>query len=79
MTPFGKPTGGLIALAALALGGIVGARYLSTRKISAAERLCDALLDTEPLREAARDLTDRPDARLCGLRQIYCGCMQPIG
>ncbi len=64
-TTFGKSTtGGIIALATLALGGIVSARYLSTRKISAAERLCDALLDTEPLREAARDMADRPEARL---------------
>ena len=57
-------TGGVIALATLALGGIVGARYLSTRKISAAERLADALLDTERLREAARDMADRPESRL---------------
>src|SRR5438309_390874 len=64
-TPFGKPsTGSIIALASLALGGIVGARYLSTRKVSAAERLCDALLDTEPLREAARDLAGKSEARL---------------
>jgi hypothetical protein len=63
--PLGKSaTGGIIALATLALGGLVGARYLSTRKISTGERLSDALLDTEPLREAARDLADRPAARL---------------
>lgn len=61
----GKPsTGGVIALATIAVGSIVGARYLSTRKVSAAERLSDALLDTEPLREAARFLADRPEARL---------------
>jgi hypothetical protein len=59
-----SPAGGVIALATVALGALVGARYLSTRKISAGERLADALLDTEPLREAARDLADRPAARL---------------
>ena len=64
-TILGKATtGGIIALASIALGGIVGARYLSTRKVSAAERLCDALLDTEPLRKAARDLADKPESRL---------------
>ena len=56
--------GSVLALATLALGGIVGARYLKTRKVSAAERLADALLDTEPLREASRDMADRPEARL---------------
>ena len=64
-TTFSKPsTGSILALATLALGGIVGARYLSTRKVSAAERLADVLLDTEPLREAARSSPDRPEARL---------------
>jgi hypothetical protein len=64
-TPFAKPsTGSVVALASLALGGIIGARYLGTRKINAAERLSDALLDTEPLREAARDLADMPESRL---------------
>ncbi|HLJ53548.1 MAG TPA: hypothetical protein VKT77_00840 [Chthonomonadaceae bacterium] len=64
-TVLGKPTtGGIIAISTLALGALVGARYLSTRKVSSAERLCDALLDTEPLREAARDMADRPEARL---------------
>lgn len=61
----GKPsTGSIIALAAVAVGGIIGARYLSTRKVSAAERLADALLDTEPLRDAARHLADKPEQRL---------------
>ena len=60
-----KPsTGGIIALAAVALGGIAGARFLGTRKISAAEHLSDALLDTDLLSQAARDLSDRPEARL---------------
>jgi hypothetical protein len=64
-TILAKPSkGSVIALATLALGSIVGARYLKTRKVSAAERLADALLDTEPLREAARDMADRPEARL---------------
>ncbi len=58
------PAGGIIALATLALGGIVGARYIGTRKVSSAERLADAVLDTEPLREAARDFADRPETRL---------------
>jgi len=64
-TILAKPsTGSILALASLAIGGIIGARYISTRKVSAAERLADALLDTEPLRKAARDMADRPEARL---------------
>jgi hypothetical protein len=54
----------MIALATLAVGGLVGARYLGTRKVSAAERLSDALLDTDGLRAAARDLAERPESRL---------------
>ena len=63
-TVLGKATaGGVIALATLALGGIAGARYIATRKASAAERLLDSLLDTEALHDAARNL-DKPEARL---------------
>lgn len=57
-------TRGILALATLAVGGIVGARYLRTRKVSAAEQLSDALLDTEPLREAARSPHDHTESRL---------------
>ena len=56
--------GGLLAVATLAIGGILGARYIGTRKISASERLCDALLDTGTLRDVARDVKGQSEARL---------------
>lgn len=60
------PSAGLMTLAGLTLGGLVGARYLGTRKVSSAEQLADALLETEALREAALTEIGRPDLRLAG-------------
>lgn len=48
------PIIGIAALAALALGGVVGARYVRSRKVSGAELLTEALLDTERLRTAVQ-------------------------
>lgn len=43
---------------------LVASRYLGTRKISAAACLAEALLDTDPLERAARNLPDSPETAL---------------
>ena len=43
---------GFAAVAALAAGGLIGARYFSLKKVSAAERMTEALLDSHPLKTA---------------------------
>lgn len=45
-------------LASAAVGGLIATRYLSGRKINGAERLADALLDTEALKEGVHGLSD---------------------
>ena len=52
------------ALIAVSLAGIVGLRILSARKINGAERLAEALLDTEKLNEAQRTLPEASEAAL---------------
>jgi hypothetical protein len=54
----------IAALATAAVGGLIASRYLSARKISGAERLADALLHTDRLRDAARHLPDTSAAAL---------------
>ena len=64
-TPQIKPsTFGLAAIAALAAGGLIGARYFSLKKVSSAERLCDALLDSEPLKQALETPSALSEKRL---------------
>jgi hypothetical protein len=53
-----------LLLLSLAAGGLIASRYLGTRKVSAAERLAESLLDTERLRDAARKLSDSKEAGL---------------
>ena len=54
-----RPTFGQVtALLSIATGALVAARYLETRKINGAERLADALLHTNKLRDAAEKLPD---------------------
>jgi hypothetical protein len=43
---------------------LLASRYMGTRKVSAAERLAEALLDTDPLEKAARSLPDTPETAL---------------
>jgi hypothetical protein len=56
-----KATLALLSAAGVAL---VASRYFSSRKISAAERLAEALLDTERLRDGAQKLPDHSEAVL---------------
>lgn len=62
------PTRGDIAkvalLATAALGGLIATRYLTARKVNAAERLADALLDTEELKEGVRNLAEHSEKAL---------------
>ncbi|HZP80302.1 MAG TPA: hypothetical protein VFB21_01570 [Chthonomonadaceae bacterium] len=51
-------------LASALAGSVVASRYFGTRKISGAERLAEALLDTESLREAGRDLSEASEKAL---------------
>ena len=54
-----KPTPGQVALLlALSIASVAGLRLLAARKINGAERLAEALLDTEKLHEGARGLPD---------------------
>ena len=54
-----KPTPGQVALLlALSVASVAGLRLLAARKINGAERLAEALLDTEKLHEGARGLPD---------------------
>ena len=54
-----RPTFGQVtALLSIATGALVAARYVETRKINGAERLADALLHTNKLRDAAEKLPD---------------------
>jgi hypothetical protein len=54
----------LALLGGLAVGGLIAQRFMSARKVSAAERLAEALLDTEPLRAASRLLPDSTEKAL---------------
>ena len=58
------PIIGIASLGALALGGLLGARYITTRKVSAAEQLADALLETETLRDVVRNKPDKSEKLL---------------
>ncbi len=63
--PLKKPNLGQVALMATGLmSAYVAARYYAARKINAAERLAEALLDSERLHEAARSLPDASDTIL---------------
>jgi hypothetical protein len=64
--PFAKkPTNGQIAgLIVLSLAGLAGLRLLAARKINGAERLAEALLDTEKLHEAQRGLPEASETVL---------------
>ncbi len=56
-----------LALVASALvGGVVASRYLGARKVSGAERLAEALLDTERLRDANSKLENNSETVLAG-------------
>ena len=48
------------------VGGLVASRYLGARKITGAERLAEALLDTERLRDANTKLQTSSEAALAG-------------
>jgi len=62
-----KPNAGHIALAvSAAVGTVAIARYFSARKVNGAERLAEALIDTDSLKEAAQKLPDASEAVLAG-------------
>lgn len=67
------PAWQVAGLAALAVGGLVAGRYFSIRKVSAAERLADALLDTEALRDAADRLQEQPENVLAACANYIIG------
>jgi hypothetical protein len=58
------PVGTVLTLGAVAATGLLASRYFGTRKVSSAERLAEALLDIERLREANRNLPDASEAAL---------------
>jgi hypothetical protein len=51
-------------VAAAVAGGLIASRYFSTRKVNAAERLADALLDTETLKEGVHNLSEASEKAL---------------
>src|SRR5438045_2464134 len=55
------PAWQILALGAAAVGSLVVGRYFSMRKVSAGERMAEALLDTEALREAVDQLEEQPE------------------
>ncbi len=60
-----KPTPGQIAaLLVLSVASVAGLRLLSARKVNGAERLAEALLETEKLHEGARGLPDASEIAL---------------
>lgn len=59
-----KISKGQIGIIVLAVAGIVGLRLIASRKINSAERLADALLDTDKLNEAVRYLPHEPESAL---------------
>ncbi len=73
--PFAKkPTRGQVAaLIAVSVAGVVGLRLLSARKINGAERLAEALLDTEKLNEAQRSLPEASETVLAACAAYVVG------
>jgi hypothetical protein len=59
-----------VGLAAVAVTGLVAVRYMGVRNINSAERLADALLNTDALRNAAGKLPD-VTASVLGTCAIY--------
>jgi hypothetical protein len=54
----------LAVIASTVAGAVVTSRYLGTRKVSAAERLTETLLDTERLREVNSKLSEHTESVL---------------
>jgi hypothetical protein len=54
----------LALLVSTVAGAVVAGRYLGTRKVSGAERLDDALLDTEQLRDASGKMAEASETGL---------------
>jgi len=61
-----KPTLPQIGLLVTGVGLYAAVRYYGTRKFNGAERLAEALLDSEPLHTAARSLPEATEAVLAG-------------
>ncbi|HZO87390.1 MAG TPA: hypothetical protein VFB38_03560 [Chthonomonadaceae bacterium] len=60
-------------LASAALGTVVASRYLGTRKISAAERLAESLLDVGRVPEMARDMPQATETVLAACAAYLIG------
>lgn len=75
MDPFAKkPTRGQVAaLIVLSVAGVAGLRLLGARKINGAERLAEALLDTEKLNEAQRSLPEASETVLAACAAYVVG------
>ena len=75
MDPFAKkPTRGQVAaLIVLSVAGVAGLRLLAARKINGAERLAEALLDTEKLNEAQRSLPEASETVLAACAAYVVG------
>ena len=73
--PFAKkPTRGQVAaLIVLSVAGVAGLRLLGARKINGAERLAEALLDTEKLNEAQRSLPEASETVLANCAAYVVG------
>lgn len=69
LIPVRKEAARIAVLASAAVGAVLATRYLGTRKVNCAERLADALLHTEPLRNAAA--LEDSEARLAACADYF--------
>jgi hypothetical protein len=67
------PVWQVATVAAAAAAAVVAGRYFSIRKVSAAERMVEALLDTEALRSAADHLEEQPEIVLAACANYIIG------
>ncbi len=66
------PVAHVLLLASAVAGTLLAGKYMAARKVSAGERLADALLHTARLADAARELPDRSEMALsaCALYMV---------
>ena len=67
-----KPsTIGIAALATLVAGGLIGARFFKTKRVSTAERMTEALLNTETLKSGLTALPDHSEKLLASCADYF--------
>lgn len=62
-----------VLIASTLAGSVIAARLLTNRKVSPTERLADALLDTERLRDAPSRLAEAPESALAACASYLVG------